>query len=204
MTKKNIGEKNRLKILDAATHVFAQNGFKGSSVQDIADAAQLPKTNVLYYYKSKHGLYVAVLDNILSLWKSGFEKATEADCPATVLSNYIREKMLFSQTHPVASRLFAMEILNGAPNLQTYFDNDHVEWMKGRTQLIRRWIALGKMKAVDPEYLLYQIWGSTEHYANFASQVTLLHGKVMSQQDYDEATSQLISFILNGCGLTPP
>ncbi|MEW9798224.1 TetR family transcriptional regulator C-terminal domain-containing protein [Alteromonas sp. CYL-A6] len=199
-----IGARNRRKILEAAEQAFARFGFKGASVQQIADMAGIPKTNLLYYFKSKQALYSAVFDNILNLWTSQFEQATPQDDPADVLSRYIAEKMTLSRTQPTASRLFAMEILSGAPNLSRYFNDEHVAWMKGRTSLIQSWIDAGKMTPVNPEFLLYQIWASTEHYANFAAQISLLHGGKMRKADYDEATYQLIQSILAGCGLSVP
>ncbi len=103
---------NRRKILQAAEKCFAQFGFKGTAVQKIADEAGLPKTNVLYYFKTKQELYVAVLEETLSLWNSRFDKATVEDDPAEVLANYIAEKMEVSRTHPMASKIFAMGALD--------------------------------------------------------------------------------------------
>jgi len=61
----SIGAINRAKILTAAEKEFAIHGFKGTRVQKIADRAELPKTNILDYFKSKDGLYPALLQEIL-------------------------------------------------------------------------------------------------------------------------------------------
>ncbi|HCB09740.1 MAG TPA: transcriptional regulator, partial [Alteromonas sp.] len=172
----SIGAKNKQKILVAAEKAFATYGFKGTSVQQIADEAELPKTNILYYFKSKQGLYVALLQDIMSLWNSRFDQVTEDDDPAESLADYIADKMTMSRTHPQASKIFAMEVLNGAPYLNKFFSNEHVAWMEGRVAILNSWIAQGRMTAVDPLYLLFHIWACTQHYADFSAQITSLRG----------------------------
>lgn len=199
-----VGAMNRRKILQAAEKCFAQFGFKGTAVQKIADEAGLPKTNVLYYFKSKQELYVAVLEETLSLWNSHFDRATVEDDPAEVLAAYIAEKIEVSRTHPMASKIFAMEIINGAPNLNGYFDEEHALWMQGRIALINSWIAAGKLAPLDPEYLLYTIWASTQHYADFSAQITRLRGRKMVKADFEQAKVQLIQLLLGGCKLAVP
>lgn len=199
-----VGEKNRAIILQAAEHIFAQHGFKGAAVQQIADKAGLPKTNVLYYFKSKKALYLAILNRTLSLWNSRFDQATATDDPAVTLAEYISEKMAMSRTHPRLSRIFAMEIINGAPNLDDYFTQEHVSWMAGRVAIIEAWIADGKMQPTDPHYLLYTIWASTQHYADFATQILRLRGTAMNAAEFEQATRNLIQLVLTGCGLSVP
>ncbi len=199
-----IRAQNQAKIIAAAEIAFAQHGFKGTSVQKVADEAGLPKTNVLYYFKNKEGLYMAVLERILNLWNSTFDRATVADDPAKILARYIAEKMEVSRIKPLASKIFALEIINGAPNLSDFFKHDHAEWMRGRVTVIEGWIAAGKMNPIDPHYLLYNIWASTQHYADFSAQITHLRGEAMAPMDYREATRTQIRLILNGCGLDVP
>ena len=129
---------------------------------------------------------------------------TEDDDPAESLADYIADKMTMSRTHPQASKIFAMEVLNGAPYLNKFFSNEHVAWMEGRVAILNSWIAQGRMTAVDPQYLLFHIWACTQHYADFSAQITSLRGKTMKRADFDEATRQLVQLILSGCGLTVP
>jgi TetR/AcrR family transcriptional regulator len=199
-----ITEKNRQLILESAVRAFAQDGFKGTSVKQIADDAGLPKTNVLYYFRSKQKLYTEVLKNILHVWNSSFDKATVDDDPAKVLATYIAEKVEISRTHPCSSKVFAMEILNGATNFDEEFLHEHRTWMNGRTEVIQGWIDQNKIKAMSPEYLLYHIWACTQHYADFSAQITNLRGKEMTSKDYNDVVTELVSLILTGCGLSVP
>jgi TetR/AcrR family transcriptional regulator len=200
----SIGELNRNKILNAAEKEFALHGFKGARVQQIADRAELPKTNVLYYFKTKESLYLALLEDILRLWNSRFDEATVDDDPAQVLADYIADKMEISRCRPDASKMFALEIINGAPNLNAFFKDQHASWMAGRVDVIKQWIDQGKLAATDPHYLLFNIWATSQHYADFSVQIDELRGKPMTQIDFAEATNNLIKLILTGCGLSVP
>ncbi|MFT4940416.1 MAG: TetR/AcrR family transcriptional regulator [Paraglaciecola sp.] len=202
--EESIGSINRVKIMTAAEQEFAIHGFKGTRVQNIADRAGLPKTNVLYYFKSKDGLYLALLEEILSLWNSSFDHATGDDDPADILANYIADKMEISRCRPDASKIFALEIINGAPNLNEFFKHQHASWMQSRTSVIQKWIDKGKIKDLDPYYLLFNIWASSQHYADFSAQITELKGKAMDQNDFADATRNLIKLVLTGCDLSIP
>jgi TetR/AcrR family transcriptional regulator len=199
-----VGAQNRKKILQAAEKCFAQYGFKGTAVQKIADEAALPKTNVLYYFKSKELLYMTLLEDILQLWNSRFDEATVSDDPAEVLAHYIADKMEISRCRPDASKMFALEIINGAPNLDKFFKDQHANWMAGRVDVIKQWIDQGKLVATDPHYLLFNIWATSQHYADFSVQINELRGKLMTQTDFTEATNNLVRLILTGCGLSVP
>lgn len=199
-----IGEINRQKILAAAEVEFALHGFTGTRVQHIADRAELPKTNVLYYFKSKEGIYLALLEGILSLWNGRFDEATAEDDPAQVIARYISDKMEISRSRPDASKIFALEIINGAPNLSGFFKDQHASWMKDRVAVVQQWIDAGKLQVRDPYYFLFNIWATSQHYADFSAQITELRGKAMGSEDYIDATQNLIELILKGCGLTVP
>jgi len=204
MKEDSIAALNRVKIMNAAEQEFALHGFKGTRVQNIADRAGLPKTNILYYFKSKDALYLALLEEILSHWNSSFDDASAEDDPAEILAYYIAEKMESSRIRPTASKIFALEIINGAEKLNGFFRDQHASWMQGRVVVIQQWIDKGKLTPTDPYYLLFNIWACSQHYADFSAQITELKGKAMVQSDFADATRSLITLVLTGCGLTVP
>ncbi|XOV77963.1 MAG: TetR/AcrR family transcriptional regulator [Aestuariibacter sp.] len=202
-SKSAIRNENQTRILEAAAQLFALKGFNGATVQEIAEVADLPKANVLYYYKSKRILYTELLTRILRLWNSSFDNATEDDDPAESLTKYISEKMELSRTHPNASKIFAMEMINGAPHLSESMQAQMREWFSDRKALINAWIKQDKMQPVDPEFLLFQIWSSTQHYADFAAQISLLRdNQPLTKNEFQHASDYLCRSILSGCGLT--
>ncbi|QGW79448.1 TetR family transcriptional regulator [Pseudomonas alkylphenolica] len=200
-----IRQKNEQAIIQAAEDEFARHGFKGTSMNTIALKAGLPKANLHYYFTNKLSLYVAVLSNIIELWDSTFNALNVEDDPATALSTYIRTKMEFSRRNPQASRIFAMEIISGGQCLSDYFSQDYREWFKGRAGVFQAWIDAGKMDPVDPVHLIFLLWGSTQHYADFATQICQVTGRSrLTKQDMEDASNNLIHIILKGCGLKLP
>ncbi|GGM12141.1 TetR/AcrR family transcriptional regulator [Pseudomonas asuensis] len=200
-----IRQKNEELILAAAEEEFARHGFKGTSMNTIAQRVGLPKANLHYYFNNKLGLYMAVLGNILELWDSTFNTLTVEDDPAEALARYIRAKMDFSRQYPLASRIFAMEIIAGGTCLYEYFDQDYQHWFRQRAAVFEAWIKHGKMDPVDPVHLIFLLWGSTQHYADFSSQICHVTGREqLTDPDFEAATQTLTHIILKGCGLQPP
>ncbi|WP_339486536.1 TetR/AcrR family transcriptional regulator [Pseudomonas sp. EL_65y_Pfl2_R95] len=200
-----IRQKNEEAILLAAEEEFARHGFKGTSMNTIAQNVGLPKANLHYYFTNKLGLYLAVLSNIIELWDSTFNNLTVDDDPAEALTRYIRAKMEFSRRQPKASRIFAIEVISGGECLNEYFNEDYLNWFRGRAAVFDGWIAAGKIDQVDSTHLIFLLWSSTQHYADFAAQICRVSGRSrLTKQDFEEATNNLIHIILKGCGLTPP
>ncbi|MEB2872497.1 TetR/AcrR family transcriptional regulator [Pseudomonas rhizosphaerae] len=199
-----IRQKNEEAILKAAEDEFARHGFKGTSMNTIALNVGLPKANLHYYFTNKLGLYIAVLSNIIELWDSTFNTLQAEDDPAQALTRYIRAKMEFSRRQPLASRIFAMEIISGGECLSEYFSQDYRSWFAGRAAVFKAWIDAGKMDPVDPVHLIFLLWGSTQHYADFATQICRVTGQArLTREDFEQAGDNLIRIILKGCGLTP-
>ncbi|ACE85697.1 TetR/AcrR family transcriptional regulator [Cellvibrio japonicus] len=200
-----IRDRNLTNILNAAEEEFVQNGYRGTSIQNIADRAGIPKANVHYYFKSKTNLYIAVLDNLIQLWNDFFDNITEDDDPACALDNFIRKKVELSYTHPRASKLFAMEMIQGAPHLKDYIRTQMRQWVRTKGKVIETWIEQGRMAKVDPVQLIFLIWSSTQHYADFDVQVLTIMNRAEYEPDMIEDISNFLShMILTGCGLVPP
>jgi len=197
-----IRQKNEQLILAAAEEEFARHGYKGATVNSISQRAGLPKANVHYYFNNKLELYAAVLSGIVELWDSTLNELHADDDPATVLPAYIAAKMRFSREFPLASRIFAIEMINGAPNLEGYFNDEYREWFRGRTEVFRAWVAHGKIAPIDPAHLIFLLWSSTQHYADFACQINASLGKEsLTEQDYEAATRTLTQIVLRGIGV---
>lgn len=200
-----IRQKNQHAILAAAAEKFARHGFKGTSMSTIAQRVGLPKANLHYYFGNKLGLYVAVMRNILDLWDSAFSHLSADDEPGPALAAYIRAKMEFSRREPQASKIFAMEVISGGECLSEHFNQDYQAWFRGRAAVFQAWIDQGKMDPIDPVHLIFLLWGSTQHYADFSSQICRLTGrKRQTREDFALATDNLIHIILKGCGIALP
>lgn len=198
-----IRQQNEAIIMRAAEVEFATYGFKGASMNDIAQRAGLPKANIHYYFKNKLGLYIAVLSDIIAMWDSSLNTITADDDPKAVLTDYIARKVRFSMENPLASRIFSAELVSGAPNMKDYFREDYHQWFAGRVEVFREWAHRGKIDSeIKPEHLIFMIWSSTQHYADFATQVEAALGKKkLEESDYQDATDTLTHIVLKGCGI---
>ena len=201
--KVKIRRKNVEKILLAAEKVFAEQGYAGTKMADIALQAALPRSNLHYYFSTKDELYREVLVNLLDTW--GLEGACfeKFDDPRVVLTSYIMEKMNHSRTRPHGSKLWANEIMRGAPMFQDMLDEHMAKGAKLMEQKIRQWVDEKRINPVEPSALLYMIWASTQHYADFDYQVCALNGhQPLSDQQFYQATQPITAVILRGVGLS--
>jgi len=195
-----VRKKNQSLILKAAEQDFLEHGFKGASIKSIAERAGIPRANVHYYYKNKEAIYADILSEILALWDSAIIANDEE--PAKVLGDYIHAKVMYSKTNPEASRIFAGEFIHGAPRLQNYLQTHFKVWVNDVKATIQGWVEQGKMDAIDPLYLLFTIWGATQHYADFSPQVTAAMDKdKLTDDDFEQVAKTLTQIILKGCGI---
>jgi len=201
----SIRERQFKSIRDAAIEEFSGLGYKATSMQAIADRAGVAKANVHYYFKNKQNLYSEVLSHIIELWNASFDEIRPDDEPAIALDRMIRAKVKLSYTHASASRLFANEIIHGADHLDHYLKNDMRKWVREKSGIIQSWIDSKKMDPVDPVKLIFLIWSSTQHYADFETQVlTIMNRAEYEPEMMDDIADFLSQVILKGCGLTSP
>jgi TetR/AcrR family transcriptional regulator len=200
-----IRQDNEAQILRSAEQEFADKGFEGASINGIAKRAGIPRSNVHYYFNSKLDLYVAVLTGVIELWNEAFSKISPEDDPAEALGAYIHSKVMYSMSHPQASKIFASEVMHGAPNLSNYFKEEFRPWFKQKADVIQDWVDRGKMDPVDPYHLIFLIWSTTQHYADFDMQVCAALGKTrLSNADFEKASENLTCIVLKGCGIKVP
>lgn len=203
-SKRQIRQANESAILRAAERVFARAGFEGATMADIADEAGLPKANLHYYFGNKRDLYRAVLDAVLHDWLAPLDVITPEADPAHALSQYIELKMALAQERPHASRVFANELLHGAPVVLDLLRTDLRRQVLDKAAVIDAWMAQGRMAPVDSTHLFFSIWAATQTYADFDVQIrAVLQRDTLQPADRRRATQHVVSLILRGCGLHP-
>ena len=200
--KGQIRQSNEALILEAAERVFAGAGFGGATMAAIAQDAGLPKANLHYYFGSKQELYRAVLAHTLQDWLEPTLGITPEADPRTAIERYIRDKMALSARRPHASKVFANELLHGAPVVKTLLATELRALVRDKAAVIDGWIAARKMAPVDSVHLFFTIWAATQTYADFDVQVRAVLGRSeLGPKDHQRATEHVVSLILRGCGL---
>jgi TetR/AcrR family transcriptional regulator len=198
-----IRERNSELILDAACIEFAEKGYAATKIIDVAKRADLPKPNIYYYFQSKENLYRCVLESVIDPLLEASNPFEEFDDPAAALTAYIHTKIRISKEHANASKVFASEIMHGAPFMPKDIADKLMDQTIRTTARLNKWMDEGKMEKVDPKHLLFTIWASTQTYADFDWQIKRVAGKKrLSQQDYQTAADWITQMVLRGCGLS--
>ena len=201
-TKGQIRQANELLILAAAEKVFARAGFGGATMAAIAFASGLPKANLHYYFGSKEALYRSVLAQILNDWLLPTGCITPDAEPRIAIEEYIRAKMALARERPDGSKVFANELLHGAPVIKELLVTELRELVLRKASVIKGWVDDGQMADVDGVHLFFTIWAATQTYADFDVQVSAVLGRnSLTARDHVKATEHVVSLILRGCGL---
>jgi TetR/AcrR family transcriptional regulator len=193
--KTRIQSQNEALILDAALEVFSTYGYRGSTVDQIATKCGLSKPNLLYYFRRKEDIYSAVLERTLALWLEPLQALNPDNDPIDELTRYITAKLDLTFARPEASKLFANEILHGAPHVAPFLRGPLRDMVRAKSGVISGWIAAGKLRAVEPEHLIFAIWSVTQHYADFAVQVEAVLG---SKPQAKPLTATVVQILLGG------
>lgn len=168
--------RNRKRILEAALEVFSAHGYRGATLDQIAAEAGLSKPNILYYFDGKEEIHVTLLNHLMDEWLAPLRDVDPDGDPLEELLGYVQRKLEMARDLPRESRLFANEILQGAPRMAPHLESVLRPLVDETACLIEGWIAKGRLAPVDPRHLLFSIWATTQHYADFEAQVRVLMG----------------------------
>jgi TetR/AcrR family transcriptional regulator len=194
-----IQTENRALIMQAALDVFSTDGYRGATVDRIAERAGMSKTNLLYYYPSKEEIYRSAIEQTVEAWLDPFDAIDPDGDPIEELRRYITLKLKMSDQNPEASRLFANEVQRGAPLVGEFLSTRLKALVDEKVAVIRTWIDEGRLAPVDPYHLIFTIWATTQHYADFEVQVQAILGKQAKKPGFSEQVAHaVLSILLNG------
>jgi TetR/AcrR family transcriptional regulator len=181
---------NRAAILEAALEVFSTHGFRGATLDQIAETAQISKPLVLYYFPSKEAIHAELLDELLDTWLNPLRDMNPDGDPITEIVTYVRRKLHLSRDFPRESRLFANEVMQGAPRLEPVIHAELKPLVDEKVAVIRAWAEAGRIAPVDPHHLIFSVWALTQHYADFDMQVRAVLGPEV-ENPYPDALAYL-------------
>ncbi len=186
-------------ILDAALNVFSVHGFRGATIDQIAEAAGMSKPNLLYYFASKEEIHKRLLDGMLDLWLDPLREMDADGDPIPELRSYIRRKLEMARDFPRESRLFANEMLQGAPHAIDVLEGELKALVDSKAKVLEIWMEQGKITRTDPYHLIFSIWATTQHYADFDVQVRSVLGKDRGGDGrFEDAARYLENLFMDG------
>lgn len=194
-----IQQEKRELILEAALEVFSTHGFRGSTIDQIAEAAGMSKPNLLYYFRRKEEIHETLIQRLLDTWLAPLRELDDVGDPLTELRNYIRRKLEMARDYPRESRLFANEILQGAPRIMPLLEGELKSLVEEKVAIIKGWMRAGKIVRTDPWHLIFSIWATTQHYADFDVQVRAVLGPDLGGDGrFEDAARFLEQLFLDG------
>ena len=197
-----IQEAKEEQILEAALDVFSAHGFRGATIDEIAETAGMSKPNLLYYFRTKEAMHRALIERVLDTWLDPLREFDAEGNPETEIRSYIRRKLEMARDFPRESRLFANEVLRGAPLIEDELKGSLKELVDEKAEVIRAWAKAGKIAKCDPYHLIFSIWSTTQHYADFDVQVRAVLGEEKSGEGrFEDAARYLEQLFLGGLGI---
>jgi TetR/AcrR family transcriptional regulator len=169
--KTRIQKRKHSAILEAALDVFSSHGYRGSTLDQIASAAGISKPNLLYYFPSKEAIHVALLSGLMETWLNPLKQLNASGQPIEEIVSYVKQKLDMSRRFPRESRLFANEIVQGAPRILGQIKGPLRALVAEKSAVISNWSKDGHIAKIDPTHLIFSIWATTQHYADFDVQV---------------------------------
>lgn len=196
-----IQREKRERILEAALDVFSAHGFRGSTIDQIAEQAGMSKPNLFYYFPTKEAIHRQLLDRLLEQWLAPLRELDPDGEPIEEIRAYISRKLELAREFPRESRLFANEILQGAPRIDEELQ-DLRALVEEKARIIDGWVAARMLRPCDPRHLIFSIWATTQHYADFDAQVRVVLGSEAKENvHFAGAEAYLHSLFTSGLSL---
>lgn len=197
-----IQEEKEEQILEAALDVFSRHGFRGATIDEIAEVAGMSKPNLLYYFRTKEAMHRALIERVLDTWLDPLREFNAEGNPESEIRSYIRRKLEMARDFPRESRLFANEILRGAPLIEDELKGPLKQLVDEKAEVIRAWAKAGKIAKCDPYHLIFSIWATTQHYADFDVQVRAVLGQEKAGEGrFEDAARYLEQLFIGGLGI---
>ena len=197
--KQRVRNRNERKIISAAEKLFSEKGYNTATIQEIANSIDIPKANIHYYFPTKRDLYLAVIMNLRDLWKNDVDIIMNENDARGALSAYVRSLLDLSFDNPHAHKIWNWEMMRGAKNLTPEIKRSMRKRHEKETKLIQSWIDAGQIIPIEPQNLLYFLWGITTHFSYQRDQVKILNGnKHLSKKQREKVYQDAVNMVLRG------
>jgi AcrR family transcriptional regulator len=149
-----VAEFRRRSLLDAACHVFGENGFELATMEAIAEAARVAKGTVYLYYPSKQAIYDAMFSSRMAEMERLIgERVAAAASARDAIAGFVTVRSEYFQQHPDFFRVYVTEFarqVTGPPDhgaCQLALDRQ----TRALQKVMEKAVASGEVREVDPE-----------------------------------------------------
>lgn len=195
----------RAGILAAAERVFAKDGLDGARIDAIAAAAGVNKALLYYYFKSKDGLYEAVIeDHFRDFNRQALALLAAPDSARSVLLRYVSLYFDFISTrHRYAALYQQLMTARGRP-LERLVRKYLVPRSTAFKKLLERGARDGEFRSTDARHTTISVVGLIVFYFSAAPVLRMLgHADTYTPANLERRKQEVLDFIRYGLFLDP-
>lgn len=160
-------------ILDEAVACFAERGYDGTSLNDIAAGVGIRRPSLLHHFASKEVLYGNVFERILSDWLERVSEAVEMDGTGwDKVELVLRAGFALFEDHPDYVRMMRREALDGGVRLGIDLASVLKPLFEAAAEYLDEMMAAGKLRRHDSRHLLIMGYGAILSYFSDAPFIT--------------------------------
>lgn len=162
------GAETRERILEAATRLFVEHGYRGLSMREIADAVDLTKPAIYHHFADKEELFVAILKRYVERLSASIRQEQAAAASSIDALRRIIHTILAQPTEQQAVlRLATQEMVHLSESARRRFVGEYYVTFLGSIRgVIEAGIAAGELRAVDPAVAVWALLGMLYPYSN--------------------------------------
>jgi AcrR family transcriptional regulator len=159
----------RQDIIDAATAIFARDGFDKASLDDIAERCELSKSALYYYFSSKEELFRSVIqkgfDELMEKIETAAQGATVRENVKDIVEAFINMRFSSCDLFKIAFHEKVKDFMEGKNDFIPIFD-EKFEQIEGRLiKIFEKGIESGEVRKLDPHYLVHILFGVIHTFA---------------------------------------
>ena len=166
----------KARILAVALERFAENGYAGTSLNEIADEVGIRRPSLLHHFPSKEALYRAVVLQSFDEWSALVATSANGDCGWAQIEHVLLMAFSYFETKPVFVRLARREALDGGPILIEELGAVLLPMFDGAVDFLETEMDAGRIRRYDARQLVITAYGAVLSYLSDTPLIATLTG----------------------------